>query len=194
MRVLAIIALLLLQVSCSAESYKHPQIAIETSLGTMTFELYEDKAPNTVANFITLAEKGFYRDLKFHRIVRGMLAQGGCPNTKKGANGPVGKGDPGYYIKEEFHKSLKHVRGMLTMARKREPATSGSQFCIFFDEYDHLDGAYTVFGKLIKGEEVLKKLEAAAVKGKPKEPKEVTFSVKVLSKNKKVYKVNKTKI
>ena len=165
-------------------TYSHPKVEIITSKGTIVAELYEDKTPNTVANFINLAETGFYKDMRFHRILMGFMAQGGCPNSKAGATDRAGTGGPGYTIKEEYHSSLKHGPGMLTMARKRTPGTTGSQFCIFFTEAPGLDGKYTVFGKVIQGMDVVKKLNEIGAARDPHPPKEnVYFTVRVLSKN-----------
>ncbi|MCH2207289.1 MAG: peptidylprolyl isomerase [Lentisphaerales bacterium] len=173
-------------------TYSHPKVEIITSKGNIIAELYEDKAPNTVANFISLAESGFYTDMKFHRILMGFMAQGGCPNSKAGANGRSGTGGPGYTIAEEYHRSLKHGPGMLTMARKRAPGSTGSQFCIFFTEAPGLDGQYTVFGKVIKGMDVVRKLNEIGAARDPQPPKEtVRFTVKVLSKNNHPYSVKK---
>ena len=174
------------------EKYAHPIVEIKTGKGSMKFELYEDKTPNTVANFITLAESGFFTGQSFHRISDDFLVQGGCPNTKPDGRGRFGTGGPGYTIDEEPHKDLKHKYGMLTMAKKRDKGTTGSQFCIFLDDADYLDGKYTVFGKIIEGEEVLKKLAAlAGPRGKPKDY--VAFNVIVISKNKTKYEVKKNK-
>ncbi|MCM8525643.1 MAG: peptidylprolyl isomerase, partial [Lentisphaeraceae bacterium] len=133
------------------EKYAHPIIEIKTEKGSMKFEIYEDKAPNSTANLITLIESGFYKGQSFHRISDGFLVQGGCPNTKPYGSGRFGTGGPGYTIDEEPHEDLKHAYGMLTMAKKRDKGTTGSQFCIFLDEADYLDGKYTVLGKMIEG-------------------------------------------
>ncbi|MCM8531685.1 MAG: peptidylprolyl isomerase [Lentisphaeraceae bacterium] len=173
-------------------TYEHPIVEIVTSKGTITAELYEDRAPNTVANFITLAENGFYTDMYFHRILMGFMAQGGCPNSKPGMNGRPGTGGPGHTINEEYHKSLRHGPGMLTMARTRRPGSTGSQFCIFFTQAPGLDGKYTVFGRVTNGMKVVSKLEDAGVARDPQPPKEkIRFSVRVVSKNKHPYRVQK---
>ena len=195
--------LLLLFFSCSSsiaeehkakvtDKYAHPIIELKTEKGSIKFELYEDKTPNTVAHIITLAESGFYKGQSFHRISDEFVVQGGCPNTLPEARGRFGTGGPGYTIDEEIHPDLKHKYGMLTMAKKRDKGTTGSQFCIFLDDADYLDGKYTVFGKMIEGEEVLKKLAAlAGPRGKPKDY--ISFDIKVISKNKTDYKVKKNK-
>lgn len=173
------------------ENYKHPQISIDTEFGSMVAELYEEKAPVTVSNFIVLAEDDFYKDMLFHSIVKGVYVQGGCPNTKIGAQGRVGSGGPGYTIKTEINDDLTHSsRGMLTMAGGRAGVASGSQFMILFGKVPVFDGRQTVFGKIIKGEEVLSLIEKmAGPNGAPK--REISFSIKVLSKNDIEYKVTK---
>lgn len=121
--------------------------------GTMKVELYYDKAPNTVLNFISLANKGFYDGLTFHRIYAGFMIQGGCPEGN-------GTGDPGYSIKGEFSSNgfdndLVHERGVISMARSNDPDSAGSQFFIMHQDSPHLDGQYAAFGKVIEGLEVL---------------------------------------
>jgi cyclophilin family peptidyl-prolyl cis-trans isomerase len=169
---------------------KNPIVKISTDKGDMLVELFEDEAPNTVANFITLAEKGFYKGMSFHRIIPGFMVQGGCPYSKKGAKGRPGTGGPGYKIADEFSPNLKHSeRGILSMANSG-PNTNGSQFFICFAPAPHLNGRHTVFGKVIKGMEVLDKLEAIGSRsGKPSEI--VRFNVVVVSKRKHPYKVKK---
>lgn len=131
---------------------------IKTAQGEMVAEFWPDVAPKTVENFITLAKKGFYDGTAFHRIVKGFMIQGGDPKSKDAAlEAEWGTGDPGYKIKAEFNER-KHVRGVLSMARSRNPDSAGSQFFIMLDEAPFLDGQYTGFGKLIKGEDVLAKL------------------------------------
>ena len=122
----------------------------------MVAELYEDRAPNSVANIISLAESGFYQGLKFHRILKGFMAQGGCPNTKEGESGTPGTGGPGYTIAEEFHPTLRHnERGILSMAKTNAPNSTGSQFFMLFKDAAFLDDGYSVFGKVIEGLDVL---------------------------------------
>ena len=122
----------------------------------MKAELYPDVAPNTVNNFVSLVKKGFYDGLIFHRIIAGFMIQGGDPDG-------TGMGGPGYSIKGEFNyngfdKSLKHSRGVLSMARAQHPDSAGSQFFIMHANAPHLDGQYAAFGKLIEGEDVLDKI------------------------------------
>lgn len=116
-------------------------------------ELYPDVAPNTVRNFISLINNGFYNGLTFHRIIRGFMIQGGCPQG-------TGVGNPGYSIKGEFtqngfRNNLKHERGVISMARALNPNSAGSQFFIMHDDAPHLDGAYAAFGKVTDGMKVV---------------------------------------
>lgn len=131
---------------------------IKTSKGEMTVEFWSDVAPKTVENFKKLAREGFYNGTAFHRIIKGFMIQGGDPLTKDLANeGRFGTGGPGYKIKAEFN-AKKHERGVLSMARSADPDSAGSQFFICLDTVSHLDGQYTAFGKLVKGEDVLLKI------------------------------------
>lgn len=123
---------------------------------TLKIELYPEIAPNTVNNFISLIEKGYYNDLTFHRIISGFMIQGGCPEG-------TGMGGPGYTIKGEFgqngfENSLKHEPGVISMARAMNPNSAGSQFFIMHKAAPHLDGAYAAFGKVIKGMEIVDKV------------------------------------
>lgn len=119
-------------------------------------ELYPEIAPNTVNNFISLVKKGFYNDLTFHRVIKGFMIQGGCPDG-------TGMGGPGYGIKGEFKQNgfennLKHTAGVLSMARAMMPNSGGSQFFIMHKDAPHLDGAYAAFGKVIEGMDVVDKI------------------------------------
>lgn len=134
---------------------------IKTSMGEMVVEFWPDVAPKTVENFKTLAKKGFYDGTCFHRVIRGFMIQGGDPLTKDEAQSARwGTGDPGYKIKAEFN-AKKHVRGVLSMARSSDPDSAGSQFFICHGSPGHLDGQYTAFGKLLKGDDVLEKIATA---------------------------------
>ena len=119
----------------------------------MKAELYPDKAPNTVNNFISLASKGFYNGLTFHRVIPGFMIQGGCPEG-------TGMGGPGYEIDGEFsangfrQNDLVHETGVLSMARTMAPNSAGSQFFIMVAPAPHLDGQYAAFGKVLEGAEV----------------------------------------
>jgi len=119
-----------------------------TSKGTIWIKLYAADAPNTVANFAHLAETNFYNNLKFHRVIDGFMAQGGCPNTAEGARGMPGTGGPDWSIDCETDTSHEaHRRGTLSMAHAG-PNTGGSQFFITFVPTPHLDGVHTVFGAI----------------------------------------------
>lgn len=116
-------------------------------------ELYPEIAPNTVKNFISLVKKGFYNGIIFHRVIRGFMIQGGDPNG-------IGTGGPGYSIKGEFkangfNNTLRHTKGVLSMARSMMPNSAGSQFFVMHEDSPHLDGQYAAFGKVIEGIEVV---------------------------------------
>lgn len=119
--------------------------------GEIRIEFFPDDAPKTVENFVTLAKKGFYDNLTFHRVVPGFVVQGGDPQGN-------GTGGPGHTIKAEFNEN-KHVRGSLAMARSAHPDSAGSQFYITYGAQPHLDGSYTVFGKVVSGMEHVDKIQ-----------------------------------
>jgi peptidyl-prolyl cis-trans isomerase B (cyclophilin B) len=149
---------------------------IKTSMGEMVAEFWPEVAPKTVENFKKLAREGFYDGTAFHRIIKGFMIQGGDPKTKDLAKeDEYGTGDPGYKIKAEFN-DRKHVLGVLSMARSAHPDSAGSQFFVMLGPAPHLDKNYTGFGKLIKGEDVLKKIGDAPVSrgrsGEPSKPRE----------------------
>ncbi len=129
-----------------------PRVKFETSKGDIVIELFEDEAPNTVANFISLIEKGYYDGLTFHRVIDDFVAQGGCPEG-------TGTGGPGYRIKCECYRedAHKHIRGVLSMAHAGRD-TGGSQFFITYAALPHLDGKHTVFGRVVEGMEAADKL------------------------------------
>ena len=138
---------------------------ISTTEGDITLALRPDKAPKTVENFIKLAESGFYNGTAFHRVIKDFMIQGGDPKTKDLNKMPEwGTGGPGYQIKAEFN-DLPHERGTLSMARSAHPDSAGSQFFICHRRTPHLDGHYTVFGKLIAGDDVLEKIATTSVSG-----------------------------
>lgn len=167
-----------------------PVVKIATAKGDMLAALYEDQVPNTVASIITLAESGFYKGMSFHRIIPSFMAQGGCPFSKDGAQGVPGTGDPGYKFADEIVPTLKHTgRGVLSMANSGKD-TNGSQFFICFSATSHLDGKHAVFGKVVKGLEVLDKLEAiGSESGTPSE--RVSFEISVVAKRDHAYEVKK---
>ena len=121
------------------------KVLMNTDKGELIIELFENDAPNTVANFLKLVNEGFYNGLSFHRVINGFMAQGGCPNTREGANGMPGTGGPGYSIDCEIN-SNKHLAGSLSMAHAGKD-TGGSQFFLVHSPQPHLDGVHTVFGK-----------------------------------------------
>lgn len=136
---------------------QNPIVTIEMENGDiMKAELYPEIAPNTVNNFISLINKGYYDGVIFHRVIPGFMIQGGDPDG-------TGMGGPGYSIKGEFSQNgfkndLKHTPGVLSMARTMIPDSAGSQFFIMHETSPHLDGAYAAFGKLIEGLEVVDKI------------------------------------
>lgn len=130
---------------------------LKTSYGEMTIAFWPDVAPKTVDNFRKLALEGFYDGTAFHRIIKGFMIQGGCPNTRAGETGVPGTGGPGYMIKAEF-STKSHVRGVISMARSASPDSAGSQFFLCHGDAKFLDRQYTAFGSLIKGDEVLEQI------------------------------------
>ena len=140
---------------------------VETNVGTIVFKFFPADAPNTVANFKKLARKGFYDGLIFHRVIKGFMIQGGCPEG-------TGKGGPNYTIKAEFNKR-RHEAGTVAMARSGAPDSAGSQFYICLARQPHLDDDYTVFGQVLEGMAVVNKIGEAGThkdanrKDRPKE-------------------------
>jgi peptidyl-prolyl cis-trans isomerase B (cyclophilin B) len=130
---------------------------LKTSYGEITIAFWPDVAPKTVENFKKLARAGFYDGTAFHRIIKGFMIQGGCPNTKAGASGMPGTGGPGWSVKAEFN-AKSHVRGVISMARSSNPDSAGSQFFLVHGDAKFLDRQYTAFGEIIAGEDVLEKL------------------------------------
>jgi peptidyl-prolyl cis-trans isomerase B (cyclophilin B) len=149
----------------SAPAAPAEQAVIKTSYGEMTAAFWPDVAPKTVENFKKLAREGFYDGTAFHRIIKGFMIQGGCPNTKAGATGMPGTGGPGWKVKAEFN-AKPHVRGVLSMARSAHPDSAGSQFFICHGDARFLDRQYTAFGEVVKGLEVAD----AIVKASDSEP------------------------
>lgn len=161
---------------------ENPIITIEMENGDiMKAELYPEAAPNTVNNFISLVKNGYYDGLIFHRVIRGFMIQGGCPDG-------TGMGGPGYQIKGEFAQNgfvneLRHTEGVLSMARAMHPDSAGSQFFIMHKDSPHLDGQYAAFGMLIEGMDVVNKIAAVSTdySDRPLEPqimKKVTVDTK----------------
>ena len=139
---------------------KNPVVTIEMESGNkITAELYPEIAPNTVRNFVSLVQKGFYDGLIFHRVIPGFMIQGGDPTG-------TGIGGPGYCIKGEFSANrfpnyLKHDRGVLSMARAMDPDSAGSQFFIMTEKAPHLDGQYAAFGKVTDGMDEVDRIVSA---------------------------------
>ena len=135
-------------------------VLMRTSAGDITIELFDDKAPKTVENFLKLVDKKFYNGLHFHRIIKDFMLQGGCPNSKDPSSPKAGTGGPGYQINCEFHPELKHDRpGLLSMANAGHN-TGGSQFFLTTVPTPWLDGAHAIFGEVIEGMNVVKKIES----------------------------------
>ena len=136
---------------------QNPIVTIEMQDGSIIkAELYPKTAPNTVNNFLSLVNKGFYDGLIFHRVIKNFMIQGGCPDG-------TGMGGPGYSIKGEFSQNgfandLKHTEGVLSMARSMMPDSAGSQFFIMHKTSPHLDGAYAAFGKVTEGMDIVNKI------------------------------------
>ena len=142
--------------------------------GVMNVELYPEIAPNTVNNFISLANKGFYNNLKFHRIIKDFMIQGGDPKGN-------GTGGPGYSIEGEFTSngfanSLKHTKGVISMARAQDPNSAGSQFFIMSGDSPNLNGEYAAFGKVISGIDVLDKIQSVEISSNDAPKKDVIIT------------------
>lgn len=160
-------------------SVKNPVATITMQNGKkIVIELFPEIAPNTVNNFIALANSGFYNGLIFHRVIRRFMIQGGCPKGN-------GTGGPGYSIKGEFSQNgfanpLAHERGVISMARAQNPNSAGSQFFIMHYDAPHLDGAYAAFGKVVQGLDVVDEIadEYTDYNDRPFEP-QVMSSVSV---------------
>ncbi|MCI4368965.1 MAG: peptidylprolyl isomerase [Thermoplasmata archaeon] len=130
-------------------------VTMKTTLGDIQIEMFDEKAPKTVANFLTLVRKGFYNGLLFHRVIPGFMIQGGCPKGD-------GTGGPGYQIPDEFHPLLKHTGpGILSMANAG-PNTGGSQFFITLAATSWLDGKHAIFGRVTRGQDVVDKIAGVA--------------------------------
>ncbi|MBI4343905.1 MAG: peptidylprolyl isomerase [Candidatus Omnitrophica bacterium] len=142
-----------------ASAAGRPKATIDTSMGTIVVELYSDKAPKTVENFVTLVRKGFYNGLKFHRVIPGFMVQTGDPSGD-------GTGGPGYAFDDEFSPDLRHDGpGILSMAN-RGPNTNGSQFFITLEATPWLDGKHAIFGRVVEGQPVMEQIAAAQRDGR----------------------------
>lgn len=150
---------------------QNPVITFEMESGdVIKAELYPETAPNTVNNFLSLVKSGFYDGLTFHRVIKGFMIQGGCPDG-------TGMGGPGYSIKGEFSQNgftnqVKHTEGVLSMARATDPNSAGSQFFIMHKDSPYLDGSYASFGKVIEGMEAVDRIANLATDRNDKPKKE----------------------
>ncbi|OYV84622.1 MAG: hypothetical protein B7Z73_15085 [Planctomycetia bacterium 21-64-5] len=171
-----------------AEADDLPRVLLKTSQGDIVVELFENEAPNTVANFIHLVEEGFYNGLKFHRVLEHFMAQGGDPNGD-------GSGGPGYTIPDEIDRSdyRNHFRGSLSMAKAAAPNSGGSQFFLMFRPSGpgagyNLNGKHTVFGRVIEGMDVLSRIQRIdPEKAQPGQKPDKIIEAKVLRKRKHDY-------
>ena len=129
----------------------NPHVKLATTMGEIEAEIFEDKAPKTSQNFLTLVKKGYYDGLTFHRVIPGFMIQGGCPRGD-------GTGGPGYTIPDEFHPALKHSSAGIFSMANAGPNTGGSQFFITLAPTAWLDGKHAIFGKVSKGQDVVEKI------------------------------------
>lgn len=139
------------------------RVRLVTSHGDMLLSFRPDKAPNHVANFVTLSRDGFYNGTQFHRVIRGFMIQGGCPYTKPAGGGRPGTGGSGKMINAEFN-DIRHVKGVLSAARTNDPNSHSSQFFIVHNDAQNLDNQYTAFGKLEEGFETLDRIANTPVR------------------------------
>ena len=155
--------------------YENKVAEVHTTAGEIDIRFFPDVAPNHVKNFIDLAEKGFYDKTKFHRVIPGFMIQGGDPNTVSGSPATWGTGNSGKYVNAEFN-SVKHKRGIVSMARSSDPNSASSQFFIMVADYPSLDGQYSVFGQVTKGMDVADKIVNAQTgpQDRPLNPTSIT--------------------
>ena len=152
---------------------KNRTAVFETTMGTFKIELFENQMPITTKNFIDLAEKGFYDNTKFHRVIENFMIQGGDPLSKDGSmKSRWGTGGPGYKIKDEFVKGLSNTRGTIAMANSG-PNTGGSQFFVNVVNNNFLDSKHPVFGKVIEGMDIVDEIVAVDTDGQDKPVEEV---------------------
>ena len=155
-------------------------VVIETKLGSIALELFEDKAPGHVKNFKDLVQKGFYNGTTFHRVIPGFMIQGGDPNTKSDDRATHGMGGPGHSIQAEFNDTP-HKRGVLSMARSQNPNSAGSQFFIVVKKSSFLDGKYTAFGKVLSGMAVADQIVNAPRDKRDNPDERIEMKVKVVN-------------
>ena len=154
-------------------------VMMKTSTGDISIRLFDDKSPKTVANFLKLADQGFYNGLHFHRVIKQFMLQGGCPHSKDPKSRRAGTGGPGWKIKDEFHAGLRHDRpGLMSMANSG-PNTGGSQFFLTTVPTPWLDNKHAIFGEVTDGMKVVKAIEATKTDGsdRPRQPQQI-ISVK----------------
>src|SRR3989344_5955528 len=174
-QLLGLLSIILFLVSCGGSAMKNRTAVFETSMGTFKVELLESQMPITTKNFIDLAEKGYYDNTKFHRVIEDFMIQGGDPLTKDNSKkARWGTGDPGYKIKDEFAKGLSNVRGTIAMANAG-PNTGGSQFFVNVVDNTFLDGKHPVFGKVVEGMEVVDEIVAVGTDAQDKPVEDVTI-------------------
>ncbi len=180
-KILIIISLSLLLINLGNQSFAQSDeklVILHTNLGNIVIELFPNDAPNHVQNFIKLAEDGFYDGTIFHRIIPGFMIQGGDPNTKGGDQSTWGTGGPGYSVNAEFN-TIKHNRGIVSMARAQDPNSAGSQFFIVHKDSNFLDQQYTVFGAIVTEESFATLDKIASVKTGEKDIPTNTEQVKI---------------
>ena len=153
---------------------------IETKFGKIEVQFFKDRAPGHVKNFKDLAKKGFYDGTIFHRVIPGFMIQGGDPNTKSDDRSNHGMGGPGYSIKAEFNDTP-HKRGILSMARSKDPNSAGSQFYIVVKDSAFLDGQYTAFGKVLSGMAVADQIVNAPRDNRDNPNERIEMKVKVIN-------------
>ncbi|HTT35712.1 MAG TPA: peptidylprolyl isomerase [Thermoplasmata archaeon] len=143
----------------------NPEVELATTMGPVRLEIFEDRAPKTAGNFLTLVRKGFYNGLLFHRVIPGFMIQGGCPRGN-------GTGGPGYTIPDEFGRGLVHDRAGIVSMANAGPNTGGSQFFITLGPTHWLDGKHAIFGRVVGGQDVIERIAAAPRDGqdRPRSP------------------------
>ena len=160
---------------------KKYRATISTEKGDMVLDLFADKAPKTVNNFVFLAKEGFYDGTIFHRVIPGFMIQGGDPNTKSTDRSTHGMGGPGYTVKAEFNDKP-HKRGTLSMARAADPNSAGSQFFICVAPASFLDKQYTAFGEVVSGMDVVDKIVSAPRDKRDNPNERMEMKVKIVEK------------
>ena len=154
-------------------------VLLETTMGDVTIERFDDTMPVTAGNFRKLVANGFYDGTIFHRVIPGFMIQGGDPNTKGPDTRMYGTGGPGWNVPAEFNDTP-HKRGILSMARSQDPNSAGSQFFIVVKDSNFLDGQYTVFGEVTKGMEVVDKIVSAPRNSRDLPNERIEMKVKVI--------------